>query len=226
MSPDYEYWFRLEPHSAFSHTLLGVFAFCVPVSVAMWLVYRGLLRPWLLRLLPAAMRAHLEQQPDRLDLATLFRGAIATAVGAFSHLLWDGFTHRDGVAVAAIPTLRAHALSGHGSMRWYQLSQHGSTALGLILLLLWARRAWKDLPPGARRFAPDEGRPIVRACLIVLATSAVGALLNGARVWGARVTPLLAFAAVGAMDAAAVTLVVLALLGRWARPRTCVRRGE
>jgi hypothetical protein len=219
MSPDYEYLVRCAPASYFSHTLFGVFAFCVPVSIAAWLIYRWLIEPSWKRLLPPGMRARLDGNRRRLDVRTLLLGTVAATLGAFSHLVWDAFTHREGIAVSAIPALQKHALAPNGSLRWYQVSQHGSTALGLVLLFFWARRAWLCFPVEDRQFAPGQRRSLVIAVSTLALAATAGGLLNGARVWGADVAPLLAYAAVGAMDAMVALAIALGLVNKVTQAR-------
>lgn len=214
MSPDFEYLLRLAPRSHLSHTPLGVLTFCVPVSLATWLVYRHLVRPSLLDLLPRAMCREVQQWEGRRDFAWTFVWAtLAILVGAFTHLAWDAFTHTDGVVVAAIPALRAPVLATH-DLRWCQLFQHGSTLFGLAVLFLWAKRTWNRFPATARRFEPAQLASLITSALCLLAASTVGALLDGERAMGAGLIPVLAFAAVGAMDGAAIALLAIGIFGR------------
>jgi len=218
MSPDYEYLFRLEPASYFSHTVAGVFMFCVPVSMAAWLIYRWLVAPWWRRRLPPGVRARLDQARRPVDLRTVLWAAVATTVGALSHLFWDAFTHREGIVVAAIPALQRHALSPGGSIRWYQVSQHGSTALGLVLLFLWSRRTWRRFPREARQWEPGQCVRLVTTVLALVLVATVGGLLNSYRAWDGGPVPMLAFGAVGAMDAVAASLIIIGIVDRIAQP--------
>jgi hypothetical protein len=57
------------------------------------------------------------------------------AVGAFSHVVWDAFTHQDGWVVERVPALSASLLPG---VRVYKVLQHASTVVGLSLLAYWS----------------------------------------------------------------------------------------
>jgi hypothetical protein len=214
MSPDFEYLVRTMPRSQFGHTLAGGFTFCVPMSLAAWLLYRWLVSPLSRELLPTAMGHAIQRRHRRLDLPALGWATLATVLGAFSHLAWDAFTHHDGLVVAATPILRAAVPSTGGSLRWYQVGQHGSTLLGLVVLFLWAQQAWTSFPPEARRFGVGQAKRVRSRVAILLALSAAGTVLNGRRAWGGGVIPVLAFAAVGAMDGAALALFGLGVVAR------------
>jgi hypothetical protein len=215
LSPDFEYLLRGTPLSTVSHTLAGVFAFCVPVSLAAWLFYRGLVHPAALQLLPAGMRHEPTRADRRLTWSALAWATLATLVGAITHLVWDAFTHEGGLAVAAIPALRSSGFSASAlNLRWYQLFQHGSTLLGLTVLALWARQTWKGHSPEARRFAPGEAALLGQVLLTIAAVSAVAAVLNGMRAWHQGSLKVLAFAAVGGMDGTVLGLLGLAAASR------------
>ncbi|MDF2679050.1 MAG: hypothetical protein K0R47_240 [Brevibacillus sp.] len=39
MAPDFEYFFRMQAYSAYSHTILGVFYMDVPLVIGLWLLF-------------------------------------------------------------------------------------------------------------------------------------------------------------------------------------------
>src|SRR6185295_10926654 len=59
MSPDCEYFLRLAPITRMAHKPAGVIFFCIPVSLVAWLIFRRLVRPALLELLPPVLAASL-----------------------------------------------------------------------------------------------------------------------------------------------------------------------
>lgn len=56
MSPDFEYFLRLEPIGHFAHTIPGVFVFCLPTGLLVYGLYRVLLSPVVPALLPLVIR--------------------------------------------------------------------------------------------------------------------------------------------------------------------------
>ncbi len=140
LSPDFEYLLRLAGVSRFSHTLSGVFYFCAPVGLlVLWLFHRFIKRPsWLL--LPIFVRRRIVPAqhfkfwpPGRLLLLI-----IALIVGALTHVVWDSLTHEYGWVVERYPTLQAsvYTIAGH-DLKLYKLFQYGSSAFGLLILLIF-----------------------------------------------------------------------------------------
>ncbi|HEX8246031.1 MAG TPA: DUF4184 family protein, partial [Longimicrobium sp.] len=104
-SPDLEYVLRLEPRGKFGHSPLGLLVFCVPVTLAVWWAWRALVRPALVPLLPSGPRAALESPSPGRRTDVLPLAVFAALLGAATHVLWDGFTHDTGWAVAMFPAL-------------------------------------------------------------------------------------------------------------------------
>src|SRR5437773_1761508 len=51
MAPDFEYLLRLEPMSYWSHTPVGIFAFCLPIGLVSFVIWEGVLEKPVRRLL-------------------------------------------------------------------------------------------------------------------------------------------------------------------------------
>ena len=137
MAPDFAYFLpggfgRVETHSA-----LGVFQFSLPIGLAVWLYFVVLLERPTLAFLPDAWRLRL--RPTLLSLRTLLMAAVGVVAGAFSHLVWDGFTHSSTPMVEAMPVLRTMLFHAEGiPVRVYFVLQVLSSAVGLTILLAWA----------------------------------------------------------------------------------------
>ena len=68
-----------------------------------------------------------------------------SAVGIFTHLIWDGFTHGQGWAVQAIPLLQEPLFTFFDlKVKTYYLIKHGSSTLGLTVVAYWV---WQQLQP-------------------------------------------------------------------------------
>jgi hypothetical protein len=222
-SPDFEYLLRLAPTGRFGHSLPALFWFCVPLSLAVWVVFDRLIRPALSDLLGPA----LVGQPAEGQRATTTRTAarrlawlaLAAAGGALSHVIWDSFTHDTGWAVARIPFL-ASPVGWHatGQMRWYKLLQHGSTVLGGVLLVGWMAHAISRVPAGDRRFTPERRARALRALAVLVLMSSAAALLNSLRAPSRNLAPMLGYAAVGWLVGVAAGLLMVGLIFA-AKPR-------
>lgn len=220
LSPDFEYLLRLAPHGQFGHSPAGLFVFCVPVSLLAWVVFAAIVRPALAGLLPpepaAALTTRRPTSP-RWRRRSLALGALAAFLGAVSHVVWDGFTHDYGWAVAWLPVLRTEVyLTFLPGLPWYKLLQHGSTLVGGAIVVAWVAVWARRFPPGAWAFAPGQAARSL-GVLITLAGVAVAAgLLNGLRAIPRGAAHASGFAVVGAMAGLALAVVGYGAL-TWAR---------
>lgn len=157
LSPDVAYFVPLsvvdnQTTHIQSHSLAGLFWFCLPVSVLGYALFHTLLKGPLLGLLPDRILRRLCAHALRFrSLPPVSRTAVivSSLSGASTHLLWDSFTHGSGLAVQVFPILGAYLFDiGGYRIYMYKLLQHGSTCAGLSLLLWWS---WRSLRPRAPR---------------------------------------------------------------------------
>lgn len=214
MTPDFSYLLRLAPGGGDWHTKIGVFEYCLPVGLVVWLIFRALIGPALLRLMPpalgAAARGHVAPGPTY----RLIPGAIvAIFAGVISHDVWDGFTHGEAWGARLYPALHHNLHYGAtGIVRWYLILQYASSVIGLIVVvaILWQ---WVASQPKVARFVPVGERAWrVRDAGLLLLSGAVGAWLNGSRPhpWG--LTWTLGYASVGAMSALTIALLAYGII--------------
>jgi hypothetical protein len=214
MTPDFAYLIRLTPGGGAWHTPLGLLVYCLPAGLATWIIFREIISPALLRLLPpelglAASRLVAPGATVRLIPAAL----VAIFVGAVSHDFWDSFTHEAHWGVRQVPSLetRVPFLPLH-SIRWYQILQYASSLIGLMIvaLIIWRRVA---AFPKAARFVPVGDRAWrVRELTLLMVSGVIGAVLNASRSHPPGFSMTLGLAAVGGMSALAVALFAYGLL--------------
>ena len=147
MSPDYEYFLRLAPISRWAHQPIGLIAFCVPVSLAVWFVFRRVVRPALVDLLPGGLQSAIGPPSTSWLLAVA-----AVAIGTVSHVVWDGFTHYNDWGIVVFPTLQ-HEVAPHvvPGLRWYKLLQHVSSVVGMAAIVTWAGVWLRSQPASTHR---------------------------------------------------------------------------
>ncbi|TGE22164.1 DUF4184 family protein [Hymenobacter aquaticus] len=174
MSPDFEYFLRLRPDGIYGHTLAGVFWLDLPLILAFaWLFHRLVKLP-LAQSLPDVLRKRLLPLVGpawplrRLVSGPVLAGAL---LGCASHIVWDWFTHDDGLMVLNCPFLQ-QTLPGFGQ-GWplYTFLQYGSTFVGLGSIV------WYVLRLPARPTSPPP--PTRTRFTFWLATAAVLVLLWG-----------------------------------------------
>ena len=134
MAPDLEFFFRMRTQSAISHTLLGLFIIDIPLAIIVAVLFHGILKESLIRNSPSFVQSRLSvlQKLNWFDYFKKNRLKVVLSffLGAFSHFLWDSFTHWDGFMVQRISILSHKLLS----FPLYDWGQYGSSVLGLIVL--------------------------------------------------------------------------------------------
>jgi hypothetical protein len=149
MSPDIAYFLPVEISRITTHDLPGIFRFCWPAGLSVWLVYVLLLERPTIALLPDAWRLRIAPGGP-LSWTLLVFASLAIMLGAATHIVWDLFTHSSPV-VDAIPPLREVRVQvGPFNPRLYKLLQYVSSIFGLTVLAIWAWRLRLGplLPPG------------------------------------------------------------------------------
>lgn len=158
MAPDFPYFILLTDITRFGHTLPGLFLFCLPAGFAVLFAFHRFVKQPLLSISPESLRTRVgaDHPFAFLPAGRLFWLAVSILLGAVTHILWDGFTHRSELFVNAIPLLRASTLA---NQPLYNVLQHVSSVVGLIILgaayMRWANRtpacAAAAVPPLDRR---------------------------------------------------------------------------
>jgi hypothetical protein len=208
MSPDLEYVLRMQPLGKFGHSPQGLFVFCLPVTVVLWWAWRATILPALTPLLPPALRAAAEAPPPGRATDAVPLAMVAALLGAATHVLWDGFTHDTGWAVALIPAMRGVPFARFPNLPWFSIAQYTSSVTGALIALVWAAREWLRWPADARRFAPGQRARLVRVALFVVAVSLAFAAVNAT--FATALPQRAGRAAVGAMAGLGVALAVYA----------------
>lgn len=174
MSPDLPLFVRGLPITyALTHTPAWL-PLTIVIALALLLLWRCVLRPavrelspqWLARRLPAgwdagavpALRGTFAgtRSPDRVSWGAALLLVVSLALGILSHIVWDLFTHEGRWGVAVLPVLDEQ----WGPLTGYKWLQHGSSALGLAILAVWAFR-WlrgRDAAPLVPRLLPTGVR--------------------------------------------------------------------
>ena len=174
-APDLEYFIPFAHRDGFGHTLTGVFAFDLPFGfLALWLFHHYAKEP-LAACLPDGARDRLRIGPKSLSIKSFSRLAIillSILTGVATHILWDSFTHNDYWLYHHWHLLRVKVtLPLFGPRPWYGIFQYLSSALGLLIILFWFVRWYRNTPPldpRPRRRSPAADR-IVLACAFAIA---------------------------------------------------------
>jgi hypothetical protein len=183
-APDFVYFLEFGPHSEFGHTLAGLFLLDLPFGlVVLWLFQRYAKQP-LAALLPDRARRRLDLDPRTLTIGSFSKLALvglSIVVGATTHIIWDSFTHVHSWVVANWSFLRREIqLPLFGPRPWCDILQYISSALGIIVVLVWCVYWYRNTSPIHSQ--PDrklvKTDRIAMACALVIAI--VIALLRAA----------------------------------------------
>jgi hypothetical protein len=180
MSPDFAYFLPEILNRASSHDLEGIFLFCLPVGLALWLLFARLIERPTIELLPSAWRERVPRSDATLSLRVLAFAGLAVVLGALTHVAWDAFTHADTAITRAFPFFNLEVFSANGRpVRLYRVLQYLSSILGLAALAWWAwnlRRAPRVKRAESRTSLSDRMRIVA---LLTLVASSGGSALFG-----------------------------------------------
>ena len=142
-----------------THSSMGLLTFCLPVGLVAWVLFQVLIKPAWWEVLPGRWRYRLraEHPQARFGRWRTWLGAmVVILLGAATHLVWDGFTHEGGRGVRMLPALDEYGpqLAGH-ALRYYRWLQHGSSVVGLAIVIAVAWRWMQGAKPGDARPANE-----------------------------------------------------------------------
>ncbi|NNG17086.1 MAG: DUF4184 family protein [Gemmatimonadales bacterium] len=227
LTPDFAYFLPwnidLMQARGGTHSLLGIFWFCLPVGLLAYWVFHALVKHPALLLLPEGLHARLTPVANggsRMTRNSFWAVVLSLGVGALTHPVWDGFTHYGAPGMQLLPVLGTTVAHVFGqTIRLYNVLQHSSTLLGLGLLTWWTARWYRAAPrPGvAGPRLPERTRVVLLATIV--AVTALGSLVGGwsvARVgqgWWA-VEAFVWHAAVWGMGTFGLSLILFGLVTR------------
>ena len=149
MIPDWPLYFPIGPGYQLTHSLTGIFVVCLPMGLAITLLFLATARRPLFELLTPELQqrltGYLDSSPHKSirGIATL---AAAVGIGAVTHVVWDSFTHDGAPGVVMFPALNEVWITVYGvKFVGYMALQHGCSLVGLPLMIVlfvhWYRRA-------------------------------------------------------------------------------------
>ncbi len=148
VAPDFEYFVRMSVRSVYSHTFSGLFYFDLPMGLLLAFLFHLVARDALIDNLPLFLKKYLTGY-KRINWLQTFRQQwfviiISILVGAASHIAWDGFTHAKTIFVEHMPAL-AHKVYVFGAkVPVYEILQHVSTLVGLLVIFYAIRKLPAD----------------------------------------------------------------------------------
>ena len=163
--PDFRHIPQIPSFGIPSHSIPGMFTFCLPLGLIFYASFHGIFKRPLIALLPDGWASRVETlDASRRDWPQASIGTIVLSllIGTATHLIWDSFTH-PGPVVDQVALLR-HPLLGHSV---FGLLQYLCSVLGMGLLAVWLARWYRETP----------ARPVPATLAAVQRVLAIGAML-------------------------------------------------
>jgi hypothetical protein len=169
MVPDFAYFLPVGVHRTQTHDFEGLFQFCLPVGLALWLLFVKVLERPTIELLPAPWRERVPRSMPVTPRALLL-ASLGILIGALTHVAWDAFTHGETPLGQLLPILEDEVFEFRGrTVRVFALLQYLSSVAGLLALAYWGYNL-RNAPPPARRPRHKSGFLTDRARLMAVTT--------------------------------------------------------
>ncbi|HTB23789.1 MAG TPA: DUF4184 family protein [Puia sp.] len=144
MTPDFEYFIRMNLGSIFSHTLHGLFYFDLPIGLTLCFIFHDLVRNDLINSMPTGLYERFYALKN-FDWNTYYRKKwpvvlLSIVIGAVSHILWDSFTHPCGYFVLKLPILQNRIHFAGFTITIYNFLQQISSVIGLVVVFFFIYR--------------------------------------------------------------------------------------
>lgn len=98
ITPDFEYFFRMEHDSIYSHTWAGIFWFDLPLGLLLVYLFNYLIKTELIENLPLFLNRRFSEfaflKRDLNNAKNLLLVLISLIIGIVSHIIWDKVTHK------------------------------------------------------------------------------------------------------------------------------------
>ena len=139
LTPDFIYFLPLPFSRVQTHSLPALIWFCLPVGMFTWFLFQYFLKIPLYALMPHGFQKRLDYSKSHFLFGSHVIGVtISLITGAATHLLWDSFTHAGSPIVENSVALNFLLFEIMDYKVWlYKILQHGSTLLGITLLIYW-----------------------------------------------------------------------------------------
>ncbi|MFK7765704.1 MAG: DUF4184 family protein [Mariniblastus sp.] len=142
MTPDATMFFPLlSPGYQEAHAAYGPILACLPFGLMAFLLFQFVLKEPLIGLCPTAFRnrmAAISQPYVKPSVLFFLLVSVGIVTGAYTHLLWDSFTHRHRFGTELFPQLNQTYIIFGRTIPLFSILQHGSSVVGLPILFISA----------------------------------------------------------------------------------------
>jgi len=165
MVPDFRVFMPWHLQRFETHSAVSLFTFSLPLGLSVYWLFQYLIKVPMIEVLPdgayARWHAHQSPAPIRSTSQWLLAGC-GVLGGAFTHLVWDAFTHEGARGVRMLPMLDEPIFDvGHHHLGFARAMQDLSSLVGLLAvmaMLCYGLRSGKDQPIANRIMSAKERR--------------------------------------------------------------------
>jgi len=161
LTPDLGYYAHTFALATFAHTPAGTLIVCLPSGIVLYLLFLCVREP-VCHILPSRHKQALLPLCGKVPPFLPYRClsvSISILIGAWTHILWDSFTHPTGWFVQRIAWLRDPLPEVGGTVCGYYILQQLSTITGAGIIAFTYWKWIKTHRPGPGT-APCDGRSI------------------------------------------------------------------
>lgn len=138
MAPDFEYFLSGQPMGNIGHTFAGFIWFNLPLVILTYFIYHTFVHEILFNHLPICLQDPYTKRIDSNGIVKVLVFCYSALFGMVTHVVWDSFTHINGYMVLKFPAFFTYSTNIYGfSIPLYKFLQHGSTLLGLTIILVY-----------------------------------------------------------------------------------------
>jgi hypothetical protein len=183
MAPDVPYYTPLPPSTRqLTHSWVGVFTVDIALAVVLLGVGVFVAAPVAALFAPRTREIladwTAQAWPRSWSVVAWVAWYLTLAIGTFSHVLWDAFTHREGQAVQVVPALRT-VVAGQAVYEWLQLV---SSVVGGAIVVWFVVRVHRREPDDGSGI-PDPRRLAVVTAVVLTLTVLGGVLKPAVSQW-------------------------------------------
>lgn len=183
LTPDTVYFLPLRVSQPASHSVAGVFWFCLPVGLIAFAIFHLLVKVPAAALLPVAVQRRLPPVCPWFPPVSAIGVVVSLLAGALTHVAWDAFTHAETLPLRYLPWLRTHLFTiSEVDVAVWKVLQHASTVVGLALLSWWTWAALRDRPvieqPAVPVLAPAVKAGVVLLLVLAVTTAAAAGVAH------------------------------------------------
>lgn len=139
IAPDFEFYFQMREVENVGHHWYGIILFDFPAALLFCFLFHNLLRNLFVANLPAAYRNRFSRfvnyNWNKYAAKNKWTVLLSLIIGIVSHILWDGFTHHDGLFVKMLPALAGNTDIMYVNVPVYFLLQVIFSIAGMWIVL-------------------------------------------------------------------------------------------